>query len=1064
MGGDDSSSDSSDDERKKESFDDRMKRITKLGKQNNIEALVKEAQLEDVSPEMVAFAASKSKDLGNAAFQRKEYKEALDYYAGALVGSAPEKEKIYSNRSACFFQLGNYTDALIEATKAIKENRAWSKGYFRAGRAALEMEYYDEALEMFEKGLEKEATNKDLITWRDKARSIRSQQAKEKMLSKHTTDYTKFDALTKAQTEEEEEEEYANDPNKIILGDKYYSSSKMEQRQLKAMLGYKEPPPPPFEPTFDADLIYRHDNRGTKTMNPIWDPTRREWRLDAKPAPSRVDYSDSQQTQAIALFLERQTEVNFAEEWLSLLDQRATPIEAYVKGVRDLVNELMGGVGADGKRVKHNMMGNDARWLFVGLGCGLPLLTAQRYLPTAEIIAATAHRAFYIADLNLATASGNGIKKEQVRFIHRPSHELAVVDPDGEDINNLTGRVDVAVFDHEFFDPGLIGKGVLAKINHAKRKLLTANHMVMPMGATILCAPTEIISPRGTGPDGLDWRAGDETRWGAFYEAGNLDDDTLYEPWRAMGPVHEVFEFDFTESEIKMSGQTDIRFEATEDGVLNSVTFWYKMDLTSTTEIDHTPQALRPAGAPAVVGSYNRHATQWLAAPVDVAKGDEVVIRASYSRARVRFEVVSPEAPKRDRRTGCPRWLFLRMHDDQRTEAFRKAIDKALEKIMEEREATAKLDRMPLRIVHMGAGLGQISMVAAKCAREAGISAHEIETHGYSVVALESMPKVAKLAKRCFRDNGLEQDIFFCSEDVRKLPSQPQRAQLMVCELFDPGLLGEGILVLLAEARVKMCNSFKHECIPARATVWAAAFEFGEQLKDYHGFDMSMFNAYRTSLMVDIDTALANGSARQLSNVFEVFKFDFENNLMPQAHTLTITPTESGKITCIAFWYEIQMDTEGEILLTNWPESLPPADFSMMEKDVHRPSPLRQACTNYQGDYIKEVTKGEPIEIDVGYTKAWPQFVWPGTEMVTRESGERIPKPPPMPRHRMAFEKMKLETEDLEKKLQHGLMFDEEMLADGYAAAERIALEPNGNPNYTVDPQNANYFHMMFFL
>ena len=27
------------------------------------------------------------------------------------------------------------------------------------------------------------------------------------------------------------------------------------------------------------------------------------------------------------------------------------------------------------------------------------------------------------------------------------------------------------------------------------------------------------------------------------------------------------------------------------------------------------------------------------------------------------------------------------------------------------------------------------------------------------------------------------------------------------------------------------------------------------------------------------------------------------------------------------------------------------------------------------------------------------------------------------------------------------------MLGDGYAAAERIALEPNGNPNYLLKPQ-----------
>mmetsp|Transcript_136991 Transcript_136991/g.355848 ORF Transcript_136991/g.355848 Transcript_136991/m.355848 type:complete len:1062 (-) Transcript_136991:29-3214(-) len=1060
--GDESSSDSDED---KESIDDKMKRITKLGKDGKIDELVKEARLTDVSPEMLAFASQKSKDLGNMAFQKREYEQALEYYSGALLGDAPEKYKIYSNRSACFFALGKYTEALVEATKAIKDNRAWSKGYFRAGRAALEMEYYQEALDMFQKGLDKEPSNKDLITWTEKARNIRNQHQKDQLVKKHATDYSKFEAVTKMQQDEEDEEEAANDPNRIILGDKYYSSSKMEQRQLKAMLGYKEPPPPPFEPTFNTDMIYRHDSRGLKTQNPIWDPTSREWRIDAKPAPSRVDYSDSEQAQAMAMFLERQTDVQYADEWLRLLDEQASPIDAYVSGVRDLIKQLMGGGGEEGeKRKSHSMIGNDARWLFLGIGSGLPMLTATRYLPTAEIIANTAHRAFYIADLSLTTAQQNGIRREQVRFIHRPSHELAIVDPDGEDINNLTGKVDCVVMDYEFFDPGLLGKGVLAKINHAKRKLVTSNHMMMPMGATVLCAPCEIVCPRGDGTDDLDWRCGDDTRWGAFYEVANLDEEGCTEPWRALGPVHEVFEFDFTESEMKMSGQTDLHFVAAEDGIFNCIAFWYRLALTANVELDHTPSSLAAPGAPKIKGSYNRHATQWLAAPVQVAKGDSVHVRASYSRARIRFEVMSPEVPKIDRRISCPRWLLLRLREEQRVDAYRKAIDKALEKIMEERENIPKLDRPPLRIAHLGAGLSQISMVAAKCAREAGITDKDIETHGYTVVAIEQMPKVVKLARRALRDNDLDKDVFLASEDVRKLPSQPQRAQLMIAELIDPGLLGEGILVLMSAARIKMCNAFEHQVIPARATIWAAAFEFGEQLKNVHGFDMSIFNHYRTGLMVDTDGALSNGSVRQMSNVFEVFKFDFEKNVMPQAHTINITPTETGKINAIIFWYEVQMDVEGDILLTNWPESIPPADFSMLEKDVHRPSPNRQAICHFQGHYIKEVVQGEPIEIDVGYSQAWPQFIWPGTEMVQKESGDRIPKPPPMPRHRLQFEKLKHETEDLEKKLQGGLMYDEEMLGDGYAAAERIALEPNGNPNFTIDPQNANYFHMMFFI
>lgn len=1059
----DESGTSDSEEEQKESIDDQLKRITKLGREGKVDELVKEAKLQDYSPEMITVAALKSKELGNAAFARKEYDQALEYYSGALLGDAAEKEKIFSNRSACLFQLGKYTDALVEATKAIKEKRTWSKGYFRAGRAAMEMEYYDEALEMFEKGLEREPSNKDLVTWTQKARGIRDQQHKDKLVKKQTTDYSKFEAVTKAQEEEEEEEEMANDPNRVILGDRYYNSSKMEQRSLKAMLGYVEPPPPPFMPKFDSDLIYRHESRGLKTQNPVWDATAREWRLDAKPAPSRTDYSDSQQAQAIAMFLERQSDVAYADELLGMLDQGAPAIDAYVAAIRDLIGQLLGPEG-EKPRVKHNMMGNDARWLFVGVGTGIPVMTCARYLPTADIVAVTAHRAFHIADLSVSIASSNGFKKEQIKFIHRPSQDLAVVDPDGEDINNMTGKADIVVLDHELFDPGLLGKGVLAKVNHIKRKVASADHVMVPRGAVIQCVPCEMICPRDDGVTGLDWSAGDLTRWGAFYEVSNLDDETIAEPWRPLGQVHEVFEFDFTESEVKLNGQTDLEFVAETDGIMNCVCFWYKMSLTANADLDHTPLSLRSPGASAMSGDQYRHATQWLAAPVPVAKGDEVRIRASYSRSRVRFEVMSPEVPKVERRISCPRWCFTRLQDEQRTDAFRKAIDKALEKIIEQREDVPKLDRPPLRICHIGAGIGQMSMVAAKCARDAGVTDDDIETHGCTVVAIEQMQKVKHLAHRAFKDNGLENDIFFCNEDVRKLPSQPTRAQLMICELFDAGLLGEGILVLLNAARVKMANAFDHQVIPARATIWAAAFEFGEHLKSVHGFDLSIFNHYRTSLMVDTDTLIEKGAARQLTNAFEVFKFDFEKNEMPQMHTIKLTPTESGKITAIVFWYVIEMDMEGDILLTNWPESIPPADFSMMEKDLHRSRPLRQAVCNFQGDYVREVTKGEVVELDAGYHEAWPQFIWPGTEMVKHEDGKMYPKKPPMPRHRQAYEKMKTETEDLERKLQGGLMYDEEMLADGYAAAERVALEPNGNPNYLIDPQNANFFHMMFFL
>jgi len=1059
---DDESSGSStelDEEEDRESFDDKMKRLTKLGREGKINDLVKEASLADCSPEMIAFAAQKSKELGNAAFQKREYAEALDHYAGALMGEAPEKYKIFSNRSACLFALGRYAEALVEATKSIRDNKAWSKGYYRAGRAAMELEYYQEAYEMFQKGLEKEPGNKDIATWAGKAKDMRNQLHQSKLMKKHTTDYSKFDEVTKQQKEEEDEEERANDPNAVVFGEKYYSSSKMEQRQLKAMLGYKEDPPPPFEPTFDPDLIYRHDARGAKTQHPIWDPSRREWRMDAKPAPSRMDYSDSEQTQAIALYLERQSDVSYSEDLLHMLDEKASPLEAYVNAVREIITQLVGD-----KSSRAGSFTDDVRWLFLGIGTAMPVMTAARFLPTAELIAVTGHRPRHIADLSMAILAGNKFRKEQVRLIHRPSHELNIVDPEGEDINNLTGKVDIATIDYENFDAGLIGKGVLPRINHLKKKILTASHMIIPSGAMVSCSPCEIVCPKGDGPDELDWRAVDKCRWGAFYESANMDNKELAEPWRALGPVLEAFEFDFTDTEVKLVGQTDLKFVAAEDGILNCVMFWYRLSLTENVLLDHTPQAFRGSDVAPISGDYPRHALQWLASPVPVCKGDEVHIRATYSRARIRFEVLIPEMPKVERSVSIPRWMYLRFWDEQRTDAWRKAIGKALDKVMAAREEIPESDRRPLRIVHLGAGLGQVSMVAARCLRDVGWTEEDVETHGYSVIGIEQMPKVAKLVKSVLKDNSLDQDVFFCSEDVRKLPSQPQRAQVILAELVDPGLLGEGILPLLAAGRIKTCDAFNTQVVPSRGTIWAAAFEIGEHLADVNGFDMSMFNHYRGGHMIDISLLMQDGCARQMSTVFKVFTFDFVNNVMPARHTVTITPLEDGKISAIVFWYEVAMDTEGDILLTNWPESLPPADFSMSEKDLHYPAPNRQAVQYFEGHYIQEVKKGETVELDCGYTQSWPQFVWPGTEMVQKESGDFIPKPPKMPMHRLFFEKFRTDTQELEKKLQGGLMFDEDMLGDGFAAAERVALEPNGNPNYLIDPNQANFFHMMFFL
>merc|ERR1719443_599026 len=229
----------------------------------------------------------------------------------------------------------------------------------------------------------------------------------------------------------------------------------------------------------------------------------------------------------------------------------------------------------------------------------------------------------------------------------------------------------------------------------------------------------------------------------------------------------EVFSFDFADAEQKMSSQKDLTFVVLEDGVLNCIAFWYCMRLTENVELDHCPEALRPPGAPSVAGDYQRHAIQWLSTPLEVSKGQEVHVRASHSRARIRFEVISPEVPKMEREVACARWLMLRLHDEQRAEAYRKAIEKALDVVQEERLALPELERKPVRVINLGAGLGQVAMIAAQAARHVGVTQEDVDIHGYSIIAIDKMPKLAKLVRRTLSSNHLEKEVLYCSEDVQ---------------------------------------------------------------------------------------------------------------------------------------------------------------------------------------------------------------------------------------------------------------------------------------------------------
>jgi len=95
-------------------------------------------------------AAAKAK--GNAAFQAKDFEEAIKHFTEAISHDATD-HVFYSNRSACYSSLEQYEKGLEDGTKCVSLKPDWPKGYTRKGLAEFFLRKYDESAETYKAGL-----------------------------------------------------------------------------------------------------------------------------------------------------------------------------------------------------------------------------------------------------------------------------------------------------------------------------------------------------------------------------------------------------------------------------------------------------------------------------------------------------------------------------------------------------------------------------------------------------------------------------------------------------------------------------------------------------------------------------------------------------------------------------------------------------------------------------------------------------------------------------------------------------------------------------------------------
>ena len=93
--------------------------------------------------------AKQLKENGNAAFQKKEYSDAENFYSAAIeldIGS----RLLWTNRAACRNTMEKYHEAISDCNTALSIDPECSRSITEKGNALLSLRRFDEAKEVFE--------------------------------------------------------------------------------------------------------------------------------------------------------------------------------------------------------------------------------------------------------------------------------------------------------------------------------------------------------------------------------------------------------------------------------------------------------------------------------------------------------------------------------------------------------------------------------------------------------------------------------------------------------------------------------------------------------------------------------------------------------------------------------------------------------------------------------------------------------------------------------------------------------------------------------------------------